>query len=105
MFKGSIVALITPFKNNMMDEDKYVSLIHHHITNGTKGVVPAGTTGESPTLSNEEHKRVIEIGEDLLSFFERRYRVVSTSIIFSLIFLLFISKLIIKSFIVFSKRK
>ena len=61
MFKGSIVALITPFKNNMMDEDKYVSLIHHHITNGTKGVVPAGTTGESPTLSNDEHKRVIEI--------------------------------------------
>ena len=61
MFKGSIVALITAFKNNMMDEDKYVSLIHHHITNGTKGVVPAGTTGESPTLSNDEHKRVIEI--------------------------------------------
>ncbi len=61
MFKGSIVALITPFKNNMMDEDKYVSLIHHHITNGTKGIVPAGTTGESPTLSNDEHKRVIEI--------------------------------------------
>ena len=61
MFKGSIVALITPFKNNMMDEDKYVSLIHHHIANGTKGVVPAGTTGESPTLSNDEHKRVIEI--------------------------------------------
>ena len=61
MFKGSIVALITPFKNNMLDEDKYVSLIHHHITNGTKGVVPAGTTGESPTLSNDEHKRVIEI--------------------------------------------
>ncbi len=61
MFKGSIVALITPFKNNVMDEDKYVSLIHHHIANGTKGVVPAGTTGESPTLSNEEHKSVIEI--------------------------------------------
>ena len=61
MFKGSIVALITPFKNNVMDKDKYVSLIHYHIANGTKGVVPAGTTGESPTLNNEEHKKVIEI--------------------------------------------
>ena len=61
MFKGSIVALITPFKNNVMEEDKYVSLIHHHIKNGTKGVVPAGTTGESPTLNHDEHKKVIEI--------------------------------------------
>tara|TARA_Y100000590_G_scaffold116754_1_gene133251 strand:- start:951 stop:1835 length:885 start_codon:yes stop_codon:yes gene_type:complete len=61
MFKGSIVALITPFKNGLMDEAKYASLIHHHISNGTKGVVPAGTTGESPTLNHEEHKKVIEI--------------------------------------------
>ena len=61
MFKGSIVALITPFKNNVLDQDKYASLIHHHIKNGTKGVVPAGTTGESPTLDHEEHKKVIEI--------------------------------------------
>ncbi len=61
MFKGSIVALITPFKNNVFDEDKYISLIQHHIKNGTKGVVPAGTTGESPTLNNQEHKKVIEI--------------------------------------------
>ncbi len=61
MFKGSIVALITPFKDNVMDQDKYISLIHHHIANGTKGVVPAGTTGESPTLDHEEHKKVIEI--------------------------------------------
>jgi len=61
MFKGSIVALITPFKNNTMDEDKYISLIHHHIKSGTKGVVPAGTTGESPTLNHDEHKKVIEI--------------------------------------------
>ena len=61
MLKGSIVALITPFKNNVMDEDKYISLIHHHIKNGTKGVVPAGTTGESPTLNHDEHKKVIEI--------------------------------------------
>ena len=61
MFKGSIVALITPFKNNKIDEDRYASLIHYHIANGTKGVVPAGTTGESPTLNHEEHKKVIEI--------------------------------------------
>jgi len=61
MFKGSIVAIITPFKNGKLDEDAYVSLIHHHLKNGTSGIVPAGTTGESPTLSHEEHKRVIEL--------------------------------------------
>ena len=61
MFKGSIVALITPFKDNIMDKEKYASLIHHHIANGTKGLVPAGTTGESPTLNHDEHKEVIEI--------------------------------------------
>ena len=61
MFKGSIVALITPFKNNKLDEDCYISLIHYHLKNGTTGLVPAGTTGESPTLSHEEHERVIEL--------------------------------------------
>ena len=61
MFKGSIVALVTPFKNNVLDQDKYASLIQHHIANGTKGVVPAGTTGESATLNHDEHKKVIEI--------------------------------------------
>ena len=61
MFKGSIVALITPFKNNQFDEERYISLIHHHIKNGTSGLVPAGTTGESPTLNHEEHERVIEL--------------------------------------------
>ena len=61
MFKGSIVALITPFKNNQLDEDAYVSLIDYHLKNGTSGIVPAGTTGESPTLNHDEHKRVIEI--------------------------------------------
>ena len=61
MFKGSNVALITPFKNNKLDEDKYISLIHFHLKNGTSGLVPAGTTGESPTLSHEEHQKVIEI--------------------------------------------
>jgi len=61
MFKGSIVALITPFRNNELDEDSYVSLIHHHLNNGTSGIVPAGTTGESPTLNHREHQRVIEL--------------------------------------------
>jgi len=61
MFKGSIVALITPFKDDTLDEDCYISLIHHHIKNGTSGLVPAGTTGESPTLSHDEHHKVIEL--------------------------------------------
>ncbi len=61
MFKGSIVAIITPFKNGKLDEDAYVSLIHYHLKNGTAGIVPAGTTGESPTLNHEEHMRVIEL--------------------------------------------
>ena len=61
MFKGSIVALITPFRDNKLDEECYVSLIHHHIKNDTSGLVPAGTTGESPTLSHKEHERVIEL--------------------------------------------
>ncbi len=61
MFKGSIVALITPFKNDKLDEANYAKIIHYHIENGTNGVVPAGTTGESPTLTHDEHKKVIEI--------------------------------------------
>ena len=61
MFKGSIVALITPFKNDKLDEDNYANLIQHHIKNGTNGVVAAGTTGESPTLTHDEHKKVIQI--------------------------------------------
>ncbi len=61
MFKGSNVALITPFKNNELDVDNYIKLIHFHIENGTHGLVPAGTTGESPTLSHEEHQKVIEL--------------------------------------------
>jgi 4-hydroxy-tetrahydrodipicolinate synthase len=61
MFKGSNVALITPFKNNGLDEDSYIKLIHFHMDNGTSGLVPAGTTGESPTLSHVEHQRVIDL--------------------------------------------
>ena len=61
MFKGSIVALITPFKNDTLDEDNYRKLIDFHLKNGTNGIVPGGTTGESPTLSHAEHKKIIEI--------------------------------------------
>ena len=61
MFKGSNVALITPFKNNLLDEENYIKLINFHIENGTNGLVPAGTTGESPTLNHDEHQKVIEI--------------------------------------------
>ena len=61
MLKGSIVALITPFKNDSLDEDTYRRLIDYHLKNGTNGVVPGGTTGESPTLSHSEHKKIIQI--------------------------------------------
>ena len=61
MFKGSIVAIITPFKNGNLDENTYVSLINYHLKNGTSGIVPAGTTGESPTLNHKEHQKVIEV--------------------------------------------
>ena len=61
MFKGSNVALITPFKDNKLDIEAYIKLIHFHLKNGTNGLVPAGTTGESPTLSHEEHHQVIEL--------------------------------------------
>ena len=61
MFKGSNVALITPFKNNSLDEEAYIKLIHFHMDNGTSGLVPAGTTGESPTLNHDEHQRVIDL--------------------------------------------
>jgi len=61
MFKGSFVALITPFKNGKIDEERLRELVEFHIKNGTSGIVPCGTTGESPTLSHEEHKRVVRI--------------------------------------------
>ena len=61
MFKGSNVALVTPFKNSKLDVETYIKLIHFHIENGTSGLVPAGTTGESPTLSHDEHESVIDL--------------------------------------------
>lgn len=61
MFKGSLTALITPFKNGALDEDALVRFVEWQIAEGSHGLVPTGTTGESPTLDYDEHKRVIEI--------------------------------------------
>ena len=61
MFKGSNVALVTPFKDSKLDAETYIKLINFHLENGTNGLVPAGTTGESPTLSHKEHEKVIEL--------------------------------------------
>jgi 4-hydroxy-tetrahydrodipicolinate synthase len=60
-FQGSIVALVTPFRNGAVDEGKLRQLVELHVANGTDAIVPCGTTGESPTLSHDEHKRVVEI--------------------------------------------
>lgn len=61
MFKGSFTALITPFRGGKVDEKAYAELVARQIAEGTHGLVPCGTTGESPTLSHEEHMRVTEI--------------------------------------------
>ena len=60
MFKGSIPALITPFKNEKVDYSSYEKIIEWSISEGSHGFVPCGTTGESPTLSHEEHKKIVE---------------------------------------------
>ncbi|MBP8984574.1 MAG: 4-hydroxy-tetrahydrodipicolinate synthase [Syntrophobacterales bacterium] len=64
MFKGAIVAIVTPFKNGKVDEKALRELIEFQIENGTDGIVPCGTTGESPVLSHDEHDKVIEITVD-----------------------------------------
>ncbi len=64
MFKGAIVAIVTPFKDGKVDEEALRQLIEFQIANGTDGIVPCGTTGESTTLSHEEHDKVIEITID-----------------------------------------
>ncbi len=61
MFKGSIVALITPFRYGKVDEDAFQKLVEWQISEGTQGLVPCGTTGESPSLSHAEHKRLVEL--------------------------------------------
>ena len=60
MFKGSIPALVTPFKDGAVDYETLKRLVEWHIAQGTNGLVPVGTTGESPTLSHEEHEKVVE---------------------------------------------
>ena len=61
MFSGSITALITPFRNGAVDEKAFQDFVEWQIQEGTNGFVPVGTTGESPTLSHDEHKRVVEL--------------------------------------------
>jgi 4-hydroxy-tetrahydrodipicolinate synthase len=61
MFKGSITALLTPFKDGAVDETAFQAFVEWQISEGTQGLVPVGTTGESPTLSHSEHKRVVEL--------------------------------------------
>ncbi len=60
-FEGSIVAMVTPFQDGKVDEPKIRELVEFHVKNGTDAIVPCGTTGESPTLSHAEHKRVVEV--------------------------------------------
>jgi len=61
MFKGSLVALITPFRDGALDEKAFQDFVEWQINEGTQGLIPCGTTGESPTLSHDEHKRVVEL--------------------------------------------
>lgn len=61
MFNGSYTALVTPFRDGAVDEDAFVRIVEWQIREGTHGLVPVGTTGESPTLSHDEHKRVVEL--------------------------------------------
>jgi len=61
MFRGSIVALVTPFRNGAVDESALGDLVEWHVAEGTHGIVPVGTTGESPTLTHREHERVVEL--------------------------------------------
>lgn len=67
MFTGSFVAIVTPFKNGKIDEKTYEKLLEFHINNGTNGIVPCGTTGESATLSYEEHKRLVRLTIDIVN--------------------------------------
>src|SRR5262252_5781274 len=60
-FQGSFVALVTPFRNGKVDEAKLRELVELHVANGTDGLIPCGTTGESPSLNHDEHRRVVEI--------------------------------------------
>ena len=67
MFKGSFVAIVTPFNNGKIDEKAYADLIEFQIREGTQGIVPCGTTGESATLTHQEHERVIELTVEIVN--------------------------------------
>ena len=75
-YQGSYCALITPFKDDKFDEKRFIKIIEWHIKQGTQGIVPCGTTGESPTLSHDEHKKVVEL-ETKVMFSERLVNVLS----------------------------
>jgi len=60
-FQGSFVAMVTPFRNGKVDEAKLRELVEFHVANGTDGLIPCGTTGESPSLNHDEHRRVVEV--------------------------------------------
>jgi 4-hydroxy-tetrahydrodipicolinate synthase len=76
MFVGSLVAIVTPFRKGKVDEQSLASLIEWQIANGTNGIVPCGTTGESATLSHEEHNRVVELTVEVVN---RRVPVIAGS--------------------------
>jgi 4-hydroxy-tetrahydrodipicolinate synthase len=76
MFVGSLVAIVTPFRKGKVDEQSFASLIEWQIANGTNGIVPCGTTGESATLSHEEHNRVVELTIEVVN---RRVPVIAGS--------------------------
>src|ERR1700750_2408667 len=61
LFKGVFTALVTPFRNGALDEAAFVALVERQIAGGVHGLVPVGTTGESPTLTHDEHRRVVEL--------------------------------------------
>ena len=67
MFTGALIAIVTPFRNGKVDERAFGDLIEWQIANGTNGIVPCGTTGESATLSHQEHHRVVELTVEVVS--------------------------------------
>src|SRR6476659_6200181 len=67
MFSGSLVAIGTPFRNGKVDERAFADLIEWQIANGTNGIVPCGTTGESATLTHEEHRRVVRLTVEVVN--------------------------------------
>ena len=67
MFSGSLVAIVTPFSKEKFDERAMADLIEFHIANGTQGIVPCGTTGESATLTPQEHERVVAVTVEVVN--------------------------------------